>query len=178
MNQPDELILKMQEGDHDAFSKLYTMYSNAIYGVIIPIVRDNSIAEEVLQDVFVKVWNNASSYSVTKGRFYTWLLNIARNAAIDATRSKAFKNASKNSSTENFVDILKGHDNLSSMTNTIGLKKYVDALKPVCIQLIEFLYFKGYTQAETAEAMETPLGTIKTRARNCIKDLRKMVLNE
>ncbi len=178
MNQPDLIILEMQKGDHHAFSKIYEMYSKAIYGVIIPIVRDSDLAEEVLQDVFVKVWNNSASYTPQKGRFYTWLLNIARNAAIDTTRSKAFKNATKNLTTENFVDILAGHDDLSERTNSIGIRKFVDALKPMCIQIIDLLYFKGYTQAETAETLAIPLGTIKTRARACIKELRKMLLNE
>lgn len=178
MDQPDALILEMQHGNHAAFSKIYEMYSKAIYGVVITIVRDESLAEEVLQDVFVKVWNNSNSYTPTKGRFYTWLLNIARNTAIDMTRSKAFKNSAKNLTTENFVDIIAGHDNLSAKTDAIGLKKYLAALKPTCIQIIELLYFKGYTQAETAKTLETPLGTIKTRARNCIGDLRKMLLNK
>ncbi|TDI70602.1 MAG: hypothetical protein E2O86_03340 [Bacteroidetes bacterium] len=90
MHQPDALILEMQNGSHNAFSNLYEMYSKALHGVIIAIERDSLIAEEVLQDVFVKVWNNSNSYSINKGRFYTWLLNIARNAAIDTTRSRAF----------------------------------------------------------------------------------------
>ncbi|TDI74407.1 MAG: sigma-70 family RNA polymerase sigma factor [Bacteroidetes bacterium] len=90
MNHPDTLILEMQNGSHSAFSNLYEMYSKAIHGVIIAIVTDSLIAEEVVQDVFVKVWNNSNSYSINKGRFYTWLLNIARNAAIDTTRSRAF----------------------------------------------------------------------------------------
>ena len=178
MDQPDALILEMQNGNHAAFSKVYEMYSKAIYGVVISFVRDENLAEEVLQDVFIKVWNNSNSYTSTKGRFYTWLLNIARNTAIDMTRSKAFKNSAKNLTTENFVDIIAGHDNLSAKTDAIGLKKYLAALKPMCIQIIELLYFKGYTQAETAKTLETPLGTIKTRARNCIGDLRKMLLNK
>ncbi|MEL6812813.1 MAG: RNA polymerase sigma factor [Bacteroidota bacterium] len=178
MKQPNDLILAMQQGNHAAFSKLYEMYSRAILGVILTIVRDSELAEEILQDVFVKVWNKAGSYNIEKGRFYTWLLNIARNTAIDATRSKAFKNTSKNLTTENFVDILAGHDNLSRKTDAIGIQRFVDALQPVCVKIIDLLYFKGFTQAEASEALETPLGTIKTRARNCIKELRKIVLNE
>ena len=90
MEQPNDLIIAMQNGDEKAFSRLYTMYGEAIYGIIYSIVLDENTAEELVQDVFIKVWNNASSYSVKKGRFFTWLLNIARNTAIDETRSKAF----------------------------------------------------------------------------------------
>ncbi|NND63845.1 MAG: sigma-70 family RNA polymerase sigma factor [Flavobacteriaceae bacterium] len=176
MNQPDELIIKMQQGSESAFASIYQLYSKAIHGVIIPVVRDQEIAEEILQDVFVKVWNNANSYNINKGRFYTWLLNIARNAAIDKTRSKAFKNSQKNLTTDNFVHILEGPDNLSGKLDAIGLQRFIDNLKPICIQLIDLLYFKGFTQAETAKELDSPLGTIKTRARNCINELRKIVV--
>lgn len=176
MEQPNDLIIAMQNGNEKAFSRLYTMYSEAIYGIIYSIVLDENVAEELLQDVFIKVWNNAKNYSVKKGRFFTWLLNIARNTAIDETRSKAFKNSRKNLSTSNFVDILSSSDNLNRKTNAIGLKKFIDALKPACIKIIDLLYFKGYTQAEASKTLEMPLGTLKTRNRACIKDLRVMVL--
>ncbi|MDN3724074.1 sigma-70 family RNA polymerase sigma factor [Aequorivita sp. SDUM287046] len=176
MEQPNNLIIAMQNGDEKAFSNLYTMYSEAVYGIIYSIVLDENTAEELLQDVFVKVWNNATSYSVKKGRFFTWLLNIARNAAIDETRSKAFKNRRKNLNITNFVDILTSSDSLNRATNAIGLKKFVEALKPACIKIIDLLYFKGFTQAEASKTLDLPIGTIKTRNRTCINELREMVL--
>ncbi len=178
MNQPNHLIQKMQQGDEKAFADIYQMYSGAIQGVIYAILRDRELTEEVVQDVFVKVWNNCSSYTVGKGRFYTWLLNIARNAAIDRTRSKDFKNSNKNLATENFVDILSGHDNLSKKMDALGIRKFVEALKPICIQIIDLLYFKGFTQVEAAKEMNSPLGTLKTRARNCINELRNKVKDD
>ena len=178
MSQPDHLILEMQKGNERAFSRIYELYAKNIYSVIYVILRENELTEEVLQDVFIKVWKNAHTYSIDKGRFYTWLLNIARNTAIDKTRSKSFKNNNKNLSTDNFVSILAGHDQLSEKTDAIGLGKVVAQLKPLCIKLIDFIYFKGYTQAETAEVMESPLGTIKTRMRNCMNELRKITLQE
>jgi RNA polymerase sigma-70 factor (ECF subfamily) len=176
MEQPNALIIEMQHRNEKAFSKIYSMYSEAIFGIIYSIVLDNDVAEEVQQDVFIKVWDNSSSYDIEKGRFFTWLLNIARNAAIDKIRSKSYKNTKKNLSTSNFVDILSGSDSLNQKTNAIGIKKFVDALKPACIKIIDLLFFKGYTQVEAAETLEIPLGTLKTRNRNCIQDLRTMVL--
>ena len=93
--QPDELILRLQQKDEKAFERLYTLYSESIFGVINSVLHDTEASEEVLQDVFIKVWDNCESYSSKKGRFFTWLLNIARNAAIDKTRSKSFKNQKK-----------------------------------------------------------------------------------
>src|SRR5690606_24842811 len=148
MEQPNDLIIEMQNGNEKAFSRLYTMYSKAMYGIIYSIVLDENTAEEVLQDVFIKVWNNASTYSIEKGRFYTWLLNIARNTANDATHTKQFKNSKKNLNASNFVDITTSSDNLNNTTEAIGLKLFVDTLKPACVKLIDLLYFKGYTQAE------------------------------
>ena len=175
MEQPNGLIIEMQGGNERAFSRIYALYSEAIFGIVNSIVLDESVAEEILQDVFVKVWNNANSYDIKKGRFFTWLLNIARNAAIDSTRSKASKNSKKNLSTSNFVNILLDNDNLNQKTNAIGIKKFVDKLKPACIKIIDLLYFKGFTQSEASKTLEIPLGTVKTRNRNCIKDLRTIV---
>ena len=174
--QLELLITKFQQKDEKAFEELYNMYGDSMHGVIYNIVRDNDIAEEIMQDVFIKAWNNSASYSAEKGRFFTWILNIARNAAIDKTRSKAFKNSKKNLDAEYFVDILQTSESLDDITDAIGIKKFVEKLAKKCIEVIELLYFKGYTQQEASEALDMPIGTIKTRNRNCIKELRTIVL--
>lgn len=175
--QLDLLITQFQNKNESAFEKLYQMYSDSMHGVIYNIVRDHHIAEEVMQDVFIKAWHKSDSYDSKKGRFFTWLLNIARNAAIDKTRSKAFKNSKKNLKAEFFVDILESNENLGNKMDAIAIGKYVKALGEKCKKIIEFLYFKGYTQKETSEELDIPIGTIKTRNRNCIKDLRAMVID-
>lgn len=174
--QLELLISKFQNKDEKAFEELYNMYGKSMQGVIYNIVRDHDIAEEVMQDVFIKAWNNANSYSAEKGRFFTWILNIARNAAIDKTRSKTFKNSKKNLDADYFVDILQHSDSLDDITDAIGIKKFVSQLAKKCIEVIELLYFKGYTQKEASETLDMPIGTIKTRNRNCIKELRTIVL--
>lgn len=175
--QLELLISKFQEKDEKAFEALYNMYSKSMHGVIYNIVRDHNIAEEVMQDVFIKAWHKSESYDATKGRFFTWILNISRNAAIDKTRSKRFKNNSKNLDAEYFVDILPAQDDLNNSTDAIGVGKFVSLLKQKCIEVLELLYFKGYTQKEAAETLEIPIGTVKTRNRNCINELRQIVLN-
>jgi RNA polymerase sigma-70 factor (ECF subfamily) len=171
----EKLIEKFQQKDVKAFESLYTMYSDSIFGVIHTVVKNEDIATEILQDVFIKAWNKAENYNAGKGRFFTWLLNIARNAAIDKTRSKSFKNAQQNHDIDFFVHSIETNDSLDEKTNAIGLKKYVSKLAEKCKQIIEYLYFKGYTQKETSETLEIPLGTVKTRNRNCISELRKML---
>lgn len=173
----DNLIEKFKAKDIKAFEQLYSMYSESMHGVIYNIVRDHDIAEEVMQDVFVKIWHKSDTYSSKKGRFFTWILNISRNAAIDKTRSKAFKKTKQNLNSDFFVDIIESNDSLDNKTDAIGIKKFVSKLKKKCKEVIELLYFKGYTQSEASEALDIPIGTIKTRNRNCIQELRNIVLN-
>ena len=144
--QPDDLILRLQQKDEKAFERLYSLYSESIFGVINSVLHDVEASEEVLQDVFIKVWDNCESYSSKKGRFFTWLLNIARNAAIDKTRSKSFKNQKKNLTQEYFVDILENKSSFSSKVDAIGIKKYIKALGEDCKKVINLLFFKGYIQ--------------------------------
>ncbi len=173
--QPTELIIALQHKNQAAFKSIYDMYSENVFGIIHNILRDQVLSEEVLQDVFIKIWNNANSYSEKKGRFFTWILNIARNAAIDKTRSKNFKNASQNLTADYFVDILEDKTNFTSKIDSIGIKKYIAALEPLCIKVIDLLFFKGFTQKETAEKLDIPLGTVKTRNRICINKLKQVL---
>lgn len=174
--QQDLLIHKFQSGDVKAFERIYELYSESIYGIIYRIIYDESISEEVLQDVFLKIWNNASSYDPEKGRFFTWVLNIARNASIDKIRSQDYKNQKLNLKSDTFADILETGANTAGKLDAIGMQKYIDLLGPMCKKLIDLLFFQGFTQKESAEELNIPLGTVKTRNRNCISKLRSDLL--
>lgn len=166
------LVEKFRNKDEKAFEKLYAMYYESICGVINTIVKNTDIAQEICQDVFIKAWKNADTYNASKGRFFTWMLNIARNAAIDEVRSKSHKNSKQNLSSDFFVDILEDKIDLNNQIDTIGLKTLLLNLKEKCVQIIELLYFKGYTQKEVAEELAIPVGTVKTRNRSCISQIR------
>lgn len=174
MNQ-ELLILQFQKKDVKAYEKLYAMYCDSISGVVNNIVKNDDVAQEITQDVFIKAWHKADTFSAKKGRFFTWLLNIARNAAIDYTRSKKFKQSKQNLNADFFVDILESSSSLDTSTNAIGLKEFVTKLGDKCKSVIELLYFKGFTQKEASEELNMPLGTIKTRNRTCIGELRTML---
>jgi RNA polymerase sigma-70 factor (ECF subfamily) len=163
------LILKKEDR---AFTIMYDMYSKSLFAVISNLVKETDEAEDVLQEVFVKIWKNIESYNDSKGRLYTWMLNIARNTAIDKLRSKGYNNSQKNLSSDNFVHLLDDSNKLINRIDTIGIQEFVKKLKPKCIQLIELLFFQGYTQQEASDELEIPLGTVKTQNRNCINDLR------
>ena len=171
----EELLQQIYKKDSKAFSTLYDMYSKSLYGVIFNLIKNKEESEDVLQEVFVKIWKNIDSYNDTKGRFFTWILNIARNAAIDRLRSKSHNNSLKNLSSDSFVHILDYNVSSNNKIDIIGIKEFVKKMKPKCIKLIDLLFFKGYTQQEASEELEIPLGTVKTQNRNCINELRTIL---
>ncbi len=171
----EELLEQIYKKDGRAFTLLYDMYSKSLYGIIFNILKDREESEDVLQEVFVKIWKNIDSYNTTKGRFFTWILNIARNSSIDKLRSKGHNNSLKNLSVDNFVHILDHNTTAASNIDAIGIRDFIKKLKPKCIRLIDLLFFKGYTQQEASEELELPLGTVKTQNRSCIKDLRTIL---
>jgi RNA polymerase sigma factor (sigma-70 family) len=160
----------LQQKDAFALSQLYDDYGATLYGVVLRIVRSSETAEQVIQDTFLKVWHHAASYDASKGRLYTWLLNIARNTAIDATRNSHFHNSKNIQQIEALTDTFGG-DCLN--LETIGLKEMVKQLDKKYTVLIDLIYFNQYTHQEAAEMLNLPLGTVKTRVRYALLELRK-----
>jgi RNA polymerase sigma-70 factor (ECF subfamily) len=171
----EEILPLVLKKDERSFTTLYDMYSKSLFSVITNLIKDREEAEDVLQEVFVKIWKNIETYNESKGRLYTWMLNIARNTSIDKLRSKGFNNSQKNLSADNFVHLLDDSNKLNNRIDSIGIKDFVKKLKPKCIQLIDLLFFKGYTQQEASDELEIPLGTVKTQNRNCMNDLRNFL---
>lgn len=167
-----ELVELLKKKDKLGFGLLYDNYAPTLLGVLLKIVEEKETAEDLLQEVFVKIWNSIDSYDAAKGRLYTWMLNITRNAGIDKLRSKDFRKEAQNQILDKYVNGIKT-DDLISKTDTIGLKKIVQHLKPEQYIIIDLLYFKGYTQSEVAKALDLPLGTVKTRARAALLELRE-----
>jgi RNA polymerase sigma-70 factor, ECF subfamily len=170
----ENLIALLQSKDERGFSILYDNYSSALFGVISKIVRSEEIASDVMQDAFVKIWKNIESYNRTKGTLFTWILNIARNTAIDKVRSQEFIQTQQNQDIENFVNVIDSQQSSSFDIDAIGLKKLVTKLRPEHQQIVDLLYFQGYTQSEVAEEYGIPLGTVKTRVKSAITHLREL----
>ncbi|MBE9599133.1 RNA polymerase sigma factor [Pedobacter sp. MC2016-24] len=169
----EELVGALKNRHTIAVQALYDMYSAALLGVISRIVQPIELAEDLLQETFIKIWNSGESYDASKGRLFTWMMNIARNLAIDKLRSKDFKNSNKNQDIENNVDFIDAQKEISFNADTLGIKDMVTALKPEFTSVLDMVYFKGYTHVEAAEELNLPLGTVKTRIRMAIMELRK-----
>lgn len=165
----------MKNKDEQAFARLYDSYSGAIYSSILQIIGDEELASDILQEVFINIWRKIGLFDAEKGRLFTWMLNIARNASIDLLRSRAYRNSRKNQSITDNVDIAGVTRTEPSGIDTIGLRKTLEKLKPEQRVLIELSYFKGYTHEEIAEQENIPLGTVKTRIRNALIQLRELL---
>ncbi len=171
----EELVTLLREQDQSAFSYLYDNYAAALNGIIIRMVDDTQLAEDILQEAFLKIWNNFKQYDSSKGRLFTWMINITRNLTIDTLRSKGYKKGKKISQDENSVTTYQDKNFTSDKFDTIGLRKQLQYLKPEQKVIIDMAYFSGYTQEEISKEMEIPLGTVKTRMRSAITELRKML---
>jgi RNA polymerase sigma factor (sigma-70 family) len=168
-----DLVLALKERNNQAYSYLYDNYSGALYSIILQILEESELANDVLQEVFINIWRKIESYDSTKGRLFTWMLNIARNLSIDVLRSKSYQNTQKNQELPENVHVRAGSQVVRLNTDAIGLKKVLERLKIEQRVLIELSYFKGYTHEEIAEIEEIPLGTVKTRIRNALLQLRE-----
>ena len=166
-----ELVSALKAKDDQAFSYLYDHYSGSLYSIILQIVKIPEVADDVLQEVFINVWRKMDTYDHMKGRLFTWMLNISRNASIDMLRSKSYQNSQKN---QEITDNVYGRDQVTQTSiDSIGLTKFLGKLRPEQRVLIELAYFKGYTHDEIAEIEDIPLGTVKTRIRNALLQLRE-----
>ncbi len=173
----EELVFALQQHDQQAFSYLYDNYSGALFGLIYKMVNDKELSEDILQETFVKIWNNFSNYDSKKGRLFTWLLNLTRNLTIDTLRSKSYKKQSKIHSDENSVSNYADTTNVAEKFDAMGIRKQLTLLKNDQKQIIDLAYFGGFTQEEISKQLGIPLGTVKTRMRAAVLELRKLLQN-
>jgi len=168
-----EWVDLLKKRSQHAFVYLYDNYSGAILSVVLSILNEKETANDVLQEVFVKIWRQIESYDSVKGRLFTWMINIARNASIDTLRSKSFQNSKQNRELTETVYNEVGSVNTN--VDLIGLPLFVCLLKEEYKTLVELSYFQGFTQEEISKIQDIPLGTVKTRLRAALVQLRELV---
>lgn len=168
-----ELIAALKQQDKAAFQHLYMHYKGALYTVILQTIPDAEAASDVLQEVFVTIWRNIDKYDAAKGKLFTWLHTIARNTAINTLRSRNFRDSQQNVSLQNLVYNADLGESYQMNVNQIGLRKQVALLRPDFREVVELAYFNGMTREEIAEALNLPVGTVKSRLRNALMELRK-----
>ncbi len=166
----------------EALSELYDRFSKLLYGIILAVARDTDDAEDILQDVFVQVWKNASSYKAPLGSPKTWLSRLAHNRAIDLLRSKRYQQKKSEVHPADGIDsqlgaaVAIGENSTWKQTLNNDYAGHVatalQQLPQEQSQLIELAFFQGYTHQEIATQTGIPLGTVKTRIRSGMQTLR------
>ncbi|MEO1030862.1 RNA polymerase sigma factor [Winogradskyella sp.] len=166
-----KIIDLLEKGDKRALNLLYEHYSSSLYGVILKITINEEIAEDALQETFIKVWKNAHKYDSTKAKLFTWLFRIARNTAIDKLRS--FNNRFQK---EVQIDTSNVYILPSSNLNqdVLDIKEHVGRLEEKYQIVLDALFFQGMTQQEASDELDIPLGTIKSRLKIGLRELKKV----
>jgi len=179
MNLADEqLMAQVVAGDSTALETLYDRYAASLMGVVLRIVKERTVAEEIVQETFWRVWDKADGFDPNRGKFSTWMYSIGRRLAIDHTRRQKIRPQAARSEAEEEI-MLRKPDGKTNVVETAALhieqervRSALTALSPEQYEVIELAYFKGLTRREIAEEIDTPLGTIHTRARLGLQKLR------
>ncbi len=175
------LMERVKAKEADALETLYDLYNKLLFGMILSIVKNNEEAEDVLQEVFVNIWQKAETFNAKRGNVYGWLVTLARNKAIDHIRSKGYKTQDKASVSIHEPTVLLESDKFDPLQTTIYsdrtemVKKALAKIPEAQRQVLEVAYYEGLTQSEISDHLNIPLGTVKTRTRQGMIKLRTML---
>jgi RNA polymerase sigma-70 factor, ECF subfamily len=169
-----DLIERLRKRDPQALGELYDRYGRPVYSVILRVVRDTAVAEDLVQETFLRVWNRAQGLDAERGSVGPWLMAVARNRAIDYLRSAAGRerNAIGLEDTDHPALFCEMEPDILSSDRTRRVKAAMEKLAPNHKTVMELAYFEGLSQTEMAERMGQPLGTVKTWVRTALKSLR------
>ncbi len=165
------IIELLEAQDERAIGLLYDHYADALFGVAIKVTKDEVLAQDVLQESFVKIWKNARRYDASKARLFTWLFRVVQNTAIDAVRSRQRK-ATK--------EIQIDDSNVYHIPSTkfaiehLDIASHANGLEDKYRVVIDALFFQGMTQQEASDELNIPLGTVKSRLKIGLRELRKL----
>lgn len=166
-----EIVNLLQNGNKKAMNLLYENYADSLYGVIQKVISDEDTAQDVLQETFIKIWRYAKKYDSSKAKLFTWLYRIAYNTAIDKIRSQKNKSGKEvQIETSSVYKITSNELN----QDVLDIKKHLKSLDEKYQIVINALFFEGMTQQEASDELEIPLGTIKSRLKIGLREMRKI----
>ena len=169
------LVLRLKNRDPEAMAELYDRYGRLTYSLVLRMVRNQALAEDLVQETFLRVWNRVQAFDHEKGSIGTWLIAVARNRAIDHLRSPVGRRTQLDDEFEEsehpslFANL---EAEILSADEARRLRDAVSKLTPNQRQVIELAYFEGLSQSEMAERLGQPLGTVKTWVRGGLQKLR------
>lgn len=165
------IVELLQERNDKAISLLYDNYADTLLGVANKVLRNEELAQDVLQESFVKIWKKADTYDPSKAKLFTWLFRITRNTAIDKLRSTNLK-----SDKEIQMDVSDVY-NLgidSIRPEFLDVQEHLDKIEDKYQIVLDALFFQGMTQQEASDELDIPLGTVKSRLKIGLRELRKI----
>lgn len=166
----DEIIQYLQEDAKKGIELIYDKWGAALYGIICQICDDEVLAQDVLQDVMVSIWKHSNKYDRKKAKLFTWIYRITKNKAIDAQRKLS---KSRICSIDQNGELVSSH-NVSSIVENSDLSLHLDKLEPKYKEILRALFYRGLSQKECSEILDIPLGTVKSRLRIALRELRKV----
>jgi RNA polymerase sigma-70 factor, ECF subfamily len=170
-----ELVTQVAKGDENAFLTLYDRHARHVYALALRILGDQMLAEEITQDTFLKLWSRARQYLAERGSLVVWLLTITRYTALDRVRLETRRpTLSDATEPEDIWQNIPDGDTVSDEVRWRSLYFAVQSLALEQRQVIELAYYQGMSQSEIAETLGWPLGTVKTRLRAAMEQLRHM----
>jgi RNA polymerase sigma-70 factor, ECF subfamily len=169
----ENLISRVALGDRNSFQALYGATSAKLFGISLRVLKNAADAEDVLQEAYVKIWQNADKYQVTGYSPMTWLITIARNQAIDRLRARK-PDASELADAEDIADLAPTPEQQTMMAgDTDRLNKCLAKLSPGRAEAIKAAYMEGYSYQELADRLEQPINTVRTWLRRSLISLRE-----
>jgi len=170
-----QLVERLKRREPQAMADMYDRYGRATYSLILRIVRNTAIAEDLVQETFLRIWNRVHAFDSERGALGVWMLAVARNRALDYVRSvdgRMAQNASQLDEMESPGALADFEQNLLNIDRVRLLREALTKLNANQREVIEMAYYEGLSQSEMAERMKQPLGTVKTWARSALKILR------
>lgn len=171
-----DLLRAICGGDEQALAKLYDRYRSILFGLLVRILVSRAEAEDVLQEVFLQVWQRADSFDAERGKVFTWLVTLARSRAIDRLRALGSRQRTVETATRNTPETFSDAE-LDAISEERGavVRNALKELTKEQRQVLVLAYYDGFSQSEIAEKLDSPLGTVKTRMRTALIKLREML---
>ncbi|MGV8835242.1 sigma-70 family RNA polymerase sigma factor [Cellvibrio sp.] len=167
------LLSATAQGDRLAFADLYRQTAGKLYAISLQMLRRRDLAEEAVQEAFVRIWHNAGDYQQEKGTVLTWMISIVRYRALDMLRATKSRRETGDEGLEEALDEQSPEQELYEQRDRVRIDRCMDRLDEGSRQAIEMAYFRGLTHMEVCDQMETPLGTIKTWIRRGLERLKR-----
>ncbi|HVT78608.1 MAG TPA: sigma-70 family RNA polymerase sigma factor [Acidimicrobiales bacterium] len=174
----DDLVAEIAAASEGALAEIYRRYGRAIYATARRLLGDNALAEDIVQDVMVRLWDRPLAFDPRRGTLRTFLLVLARNRCIDVLRSGRSRQARERSGYDVMIDVRAVDERLAHEEDVVGVSRALDQLSAPQRQVIELAYFDGLTYRHIAKLLDLPEGTVKSRIRLGLARLRTAVADD